>query len=259
MSSSPCRCSTAACRSRRRTRGERRQCLGPSAVDGTPVASAKTTPLTMIGVAGAERLCETHPGARESAPARPSSAQRRRRRSRPRSWRGLARRGVRLPVQVSRLSLLSNPAAARSRVLRSPWSLRPRWASRHEAASRDSRRQAMRRRAEGCGRPSWPRIDVFAVGVEDRRTGHEFRRGCVNQSFNCRVFASSATIALALPSPVVLPAPIAAMSVPSDVKATSPITSPPLVFHDTTGFASLSRSIAQTAVGALPQFPDVAE
>ena len=36
------------------------------------------------------------------------------------------------------------------------------------------------------------------------------------------------------------------MSVPSDVKATAPTTSPPFVFHDTTGFASLSRSIAQT-------------
>ena len=82
--------------------------------------------------------------------------------------------------------------------------------------------------------------------------------GCVNQSLGCSVFASSATIALALPSPVVLPAPIAATSVPSCMNATAPTTSPPFVFHDTTGFASLSRSIAHTALGAPPQFPDVA-
>ena len=41
----------------------------PPAVAGTPVASVKTTPLTMRGVAGAARSCETHPG---------SSARRRR-------------------------------------------------------------------------------------------------------------------------------------------------------------------------------------
>ena len=53
----------------------------------------------------------------------------------------------------------------------------------------------MRRRAEGCGRPCGRRNDVLAVVAEDRRAGHEFAAGCVNQSFNCSVFASSATIA----------------------------------------------------------------
>ena len=48
------------------------------------------------------------------------------------------------------------------------------------------------------------------------------------------------------------------MSVPSDVNATAPTTPPPFVFHDTTGFASLSRSIAHTPSGAPPHFPDVA-
>src|SRR6187401_1874479 len=81
--------------------------------------------------------------------------------------------------------------------------------------------------------------------------------GCVNQSLGCSVFASSATIALALPSPVALPAPTAATSVPSWVNATAPTTSPPFDFHDTTGFASLSRSIAHTALGAPPQPPEV--
>src|SRR6185295_4239875 len=82
--------------------------------------------------------------------------------------------------------------------------------------------------------------------------------GCVNQSFTRSVFGSSATIAFALPSPVVWPAPMAANSVPSDANATAPTTGPPLVFHDTTGFASLSRSIAQTACGAPPQPANVA-
>ena len=40
----------------------------PPAVAGTPVASVKTTPLTMSGVAGAARSCETHPGSSASAP-----------------------------------------------------------------------------------------------------------------------------------------------------------------------------------------------
>src|SRR5262245_47441792 len=82
--------------------------------------------------------------------------------------------------------------------------------------------------------------------------------GCVNQSFTCRVFGSSATIAFALPSPVVRPAPIAATSVPSDPNAIAPTTGPPSVFHDLTGFASLSRSIAQMPFGARPQPADVA-
>ena len=45
---------------------------------------------------------------------------------------------------------------------------------------------------------------------------------------------------------------------PSDANATAPTTGPPLVFHDTTGFVSLSRSIAHTAFGAPPQPADVA-
>src|SRR3954464_1879799 len=48
------------------------------------------------------------------------------------------------------------------------------------------------------------------------------------------------------------------MSVLSGLNATAPTTPPPLVFHDTTGFASLSRSIAHTAPGAPPQSDDVA-
>ena len=43
-------------------------CRGQPAVAGTPVASVKTTPLTMRGVAGAARSCETHPGSSASAP-----------------------------------------------------------------------------------------------------------------------------------------------------------------------------------------------
>ena len=66
-SSWPCRYSTTACRSRRRRRGERGR-ASPVAVGGRPVASANTTPLTMIGVAGETRSCETHPGSSESAP-----------------------------------------------------------------------------------------------------------------------------------------------------------------------------------------------
>src|SRR5262245_6420016 len=82
--------------------------------------------------------------------------------------------------------------------------------------------------------------------------------GCVNQSFTCSVFGSSATIAFAFPSPVVRPAPIAATSVPSDANAIAPTTGPPLVFQDMTRFASLSRSTPQTAFGARPQPADVA-
>src|SRR3954462_14185708 len=48
------------------------------------------------------------------------------------------------------------------------------------------------------------------------------------------------------------------MSVLSDLNATAPTTPPPLVFHDTTGLASVSRSIPHTAAGALPQPADVA-
>src|SRR6185436_1863858 len=40
----------------------------PDEAAGSPVANANTTPLTVIGVADAERLCETHPGSIESAP-----------------------------------------------------------------------------------------------------------------------------------------------------------------------------------------------
>jgi len=82
--------------------------------------------------------------------------------------------------------------------------------------------------------------------------------GCVNQSFSCSVFGSSATIAFVLPLPPARPAPIAANSVPSGANATAPTTGPPLVFHETTGFDSLSRSIAQTPFGAPPQPPAVA-
>src|SRR4051812_16819279 len=82
--------------------------------------------------------------------------------------------------------------------------------------------------------------------------------GCVNQSFSFNVFGSSATIAFAFPSPLVWPGPIAATSVLSELNATAPITPPPLVFHDTPGFASLSRSMAHTAAGAPPQSRDVA-
>src|SRR5688500_9136734 len=82
--------------------------------------------------------------------------------------------------------------------------------------------------------------------------------GCVNQSFGCRVLGSRATIAFALPSPVIGPGPIAAINVPPVVNATAPTTPPPFVFHETTGFASLSRSMAHTAFGAPPQAPEVA-
>src|SRR5262245_23760974 len=43
----------------------------PPAVDGMPVDRAKTTPLTMTGVGGDDRLWETQPGASDNAP--PSS------------------------------------------------------------------------------------------------------------------------------------------------------------------------------------------
>src|SRR3954467_6765613 len=82
--------------------------------------------------------------------------------------------------------------------------------------------------------------------------------GWENQSLTVSVFGSSATIALALPSPLACPAPIAAIRVPDDVNATAPATAPPLVFHETNGFASLSRSIAHTPSGAPPHFPAVA-
>src|SRR5262245_42852404 len=83
--------------------------------------------------------------------------------------------------------------------------------------------------------------------------------GCVNQSFNRNVFGSRATIAFALPSPVTLPGPTAASSVlPADENATEPTTPPPLVRYDATGLSGESRSIAKTAFGAPPQFPDVA-
>src|SRR5438874_860392 len=48
------------------------------------------------------------------------------------------------------------------------------------------------------------------------------------------------------------------MSDPSVVNAIAPTTAPPFVFHDTTGFASLSRSMPHTASGAPPHLPDVA-
>src|SRR5687767_14828843 len=37
--------------------------------EGRPVASVNTTPFTVIGVAGAERLWDTHPGCNDSEPA----------------------------------------------------------------------------------------------------------------------------------------------------------------------------------------------
>src|ERR1700752_145684 len=40
----------------------------PVAVAGAPVASVNTTPLTMIGVDGDERSCDTHPGSSVGAP-----------------------------------------------------------------------------------------------------------------------------------------------------------------------------------------------
>src|SRR5690242_13607459 len=78
------------------------------------------------------------------------------------------------------------------------------------------------------------------------------------QSFSCSVFRSSATTALAMPSPVALPAPTVASSVPSVVNATAPTMAPPLLFHETTGLASLSRSIAHTPAAAPPHSADVA-
>jgi hypothetical protein len=48
------------------------------------------------------------------------------------------------------------------------------------------------------------------------------------------------------------------MRLPPGVRATAPTIEPPFVFHDVTGFASLSRSIAHTPFGAPPQFPVVA-
>src|ERR671930_217449 len=82
--------------------------------------------------------------------------------------------------------------------------------------------------------------------------------GCVNQSFSCRVFGSSATIAFAFPSAFIRPGPTAAIRVPSVVNAIAPTTGPPLVFHDTTGLVSLSRSMPHTPSGAPPHLPDVA-
>src|SRR5688572_21982419 len=46
----------------------------PEPVAGRPLDSAKTTPLTMIGVAGVVRLCERHAGSSESAPPAPSTS-----------------------------------------------------------------------------------------------------------------------------------------------------------------------------------------
>src|SRR5260221_5568111 len=80
---------------------------------------------------------------------------------------------------------------------------------------------------------------------------------CGNQSYASRVLGSSATIALTLPSPVAVPGPIAATTVPSLANASRPTIGPPLLFHDTTGLPSLSRSIAQTPFGAPPQLPVV--
>jgi hypothetical protein len=77
--------------------------------------------------------------------------------------------------------------------------------------------------------------------------------GAVNQSLSCSVFGSSATMALALPSPVAVPGPIAANNEPPVPKAMRPTIGPPLLFHETTGFCSLARSIAHTAFGAPAQ------
>src|SRR5688572_9351465 len=46
----------------------------PEPVAGRPVDSAKTTPLTVIGVAGVVRLCERHPGSSEKPPLAPSTS-----------------------------------------------------------------------------------------------------------------------------------------------------------------------------------------
>src|SRR5262249_7999977 len=81
--------------------------------------------------------------------------------------------------------------------------------------------------------------------------------GDANQSLIASVFASSETMALALPSPVAARGPIAAKTVPSAANASRPTIGPPLLFHETTGLPSLSRSIAHTAFGALPQVAPV--
>src|SRR5262245_7498494 len=76
----------------------------------------------------------------------------------------------------------------------------------------------------------------------------------VYQSLSWSVFGSSATIAFEYPDPpAVWPGPMAAMTMPLVVNATDPTGLPPAVFQETTGFASLERSIAHTALGAPPQ------
>src|SRR5437588_8687806 len=84
----------------------------------------------------------------------------------------------------------------------------------------------------------------------------------VYQLFSCSVFGSSATMAFEYALAFEDPAPggegpIAATTVPSVVKAMLPTGLPLPVFHETTGFASLDRSIAHTAFGAPPQLPTV--
>ena len=218
----------------------------PVAVELLPVASVKTTPLTISGVAGEVRSAETHPGVRERA-ARVEQLQRNDRAGGHGPVRGGARRGEAARYRhedpgcpCCRIRLLPGRERSAHRGACAHDRLRGMKRRRMIRATKDA--ASSRRMRRPCGRatmslPLWRRI----VGPVTNSAA-----GCVNQSFNCSVFASSATIAFALPSPVVLPAPIAATRVPSDVKATSPITSPPLVFHDTTGFASLSRSMAHT-------------
>src|SRR5262245_43499534 len=77
--------------------------------------------------------------------------------------------------------------------------------------------------------------------------------GAVNQSVGCRVFGSSATIALAYPPACALPAPTATSNLPSVVNAMSPTGLPPFVFQEVTVrglFAAIE--IAHTPFAALP-------
>jgi len=108
-------------------------------------------------------------------------------------------------------------------------------------------------------RPSCGRGDDFLVVVpKDGRSGHELCRGLREPVLHLQRLRIERDDRVRFAVAVVWPAPIAANSVPLDANATAPTTGPPLVFHDTTGFVSLSRSIAQTPCGAPPQPADVA-
>ena len=100
--------------------------------------------------------------------------------------------------------------------------------------------------------------DFLTVVAKDRRAGDEIRIGLREPVLRLQRLRIERDDRAGLAVPGRLASADAATSVPSCVNATAPTTSPPLVFHDTTGFASLSRSIAHTALGAPPQFPDVA-